>query len=65
MLFDLKHRRVDEISMEKQFTSSEPFFLYFVFSWTKSHYYKYIVLHLQLKGVSEGYKGFPGEHLEV
>lgn len=41
------------------------FFLYFVFSWTKSHYYKYIVLHLQLKGVSEGYKGFPGEHLEV
>ena len=31
MLFDLKHRRVDEISMEKQFTSSEPFFFVFCF----------------------------------
>lgn len=32
MLFDLKHRRVDEISMEKQFTSSEPFFFCILFS---------------------------------
>lgn len=51
--------------MEKQFTSSELFFLVFVFSWTKSYFSKDILLHLQLKGVSEGYKAFPGEHLEV